>query len=46
VNEDFQCKIIDFGTSRVIERTKIMTGNLGTPQWIAPVRLTFVDHSI
>ena len=46
VNEEFQCKIIDFGTSRIIERTKIMTGNLGTPQWIAPVGFFFAPRKI
>jgi len=36
VNNDFTCKIIDFGTSRVKDSDKNMTANVGTPAWMAP----------
>lgn len=36
MNDEMECKIIDFGTSRMLDSSKTMTGNLGTPQWTAP----------
>jgi len=33
---DFTVKICDFGVSRVVDRRKTMTGNVGTVSWIAP----------
>lgn len=31
-----ECKLTDFGTSRIVDMNKNMTMNIGTPQWIAP----------
>lgn len=37
LNQDLTCKIIDFGTSRVVAaNNQRMTKNIGTPAWIAP----------
>lgn len=36
LNEDLECKIIDFGTSRSLKSDKFMTKNVGSPAWIAP----------
>ena len=32
----FAVKVCDFGVSRVVDRRKTMTGNVGTVSWIAP----------
>jgi tRNA A-37 threonylcarbamoyl transferase component Bud32 len=45
VNSNMKCKIIDFGTSRVVDHVKKMTGNLGTPAWMAPEVLTNAKYS-
>eukprot|EP01127_Copromyxa_protea_P010497 TRINITY_DN2552_c0_g2_i1.p1 TRINITY_DN2552_c0_g2~~TRINITY_DN2552_c0_g2_i1.p1 ORF type:complete len:1280 (+),score=216.70 TRINITY_DN2552_c0_g2_i1:44-3883(+) len=36
INNDLQVKITDFGSSRLIDKKSIMTGNVGTVAWIAP----------
>ena len=33
MDENSKLKIIDFGTSRVVDMDKAMTGKLGTPGW-------------
>lgn len=35
-NELVTIKVCDFGVSRVVDRRKTMTGNVGTVSWIAP----------
>lgn len=45
INSDMTAKIIDFGTSRVLDERSVMTGSLGTPAWIAPEVLTSTTYS-
>lgn len=35
-DSNFAIKVCDFGVSRVVDRRKTMTGNVGTVSWIAP----------
>lgn len=32
----FEAKLCDFGLSRVVDRDRAMTSNIGTVSWIAP----------
>eukprot|EP01117_Protostelium_nocturnum_P017144 TRINITY_DN6926_c0_g1_i1.p1 TRINITY_DN6926_c0_g1~~TRINITY_DN6926_c0_g1_i1.p1 ORF type:complete len:704 (-),score=261.21 TRINITY_DN6926_c0_g1_i1:113-2050(-) len=43
INHNLNCKIIDFGTSRVIDNA--MSGGLGTPAWMAPEVLQSDSYS-
>eukprot|EP01119_Soliformovum_irregulare_P017898 TRINITY_DN5391_c0_g1_i1.p1 TRINITY_DN5391_c0_g1~~TRINITY_DN5391_c0_g1_i1.p1 ORF type:complete len:569 (-),score=197.91 TRINITY_DN5391_c0_g1_i1:16-1722(-) len=45
INRDGTAKLIDFGTSRVVDENKYMTANVGTPAWIAPEVLNNEKYS-
>lgn len=36
VSQDFECKVTDFGTVRIVDPSKTMTGNMGSCLWMAP----------
>lgn len=36
LDESYNAKVCDFGLSRLTAKTRSMTGNCGTVQWMAP----------